>query len=250
MTPPAGPIGLLEGLATTRAIRRYTDQPVTDEELAAILHSATRAPTGSNRQPFRFMVLRDGPVAAEAKRLIGVAAQTMWSEKRVADGYDRGSGTLRDSPKARMERTMQHYVDNFGRVPVLVLPCLVRYREPSVFEGSSIYPACQNLLLAARAIGLGGVLTGFHHTVESELNALLGVPENAIIHATITLGHPKGRHGPVRRRPLSELVFENGWGLSPSWAIDPLGTAFTSNGPPRSAEPTDHNSPAERLVGD
>ena len=229
------PIDLLEGISTTRAIRRYTDEPVTDAQLATILHAATRAPTGSNRQPFRFLVLREGPQAVEAKRLIGGAAQAMWSKKRVHDGYDRGSGTLEDSPKARMERTMARYVDEFERVPVLVLPCLVRYREPSVFEGSSIYPACQNLLLAARAIGLGGVLTGFHHAVERELAELLGVPGDAVIHATITLGHPAGRHGPVRRRPLGELVYEDGWGASPSWAVDPEGTAFTSAGPPKRA---------------
>ena len=227
------PIDLLEGISTTRAIRRYTDEPVTDAQLATILHAATRAPTGSNRQPFRFLVLRDGPNAVEAKRLIGGAAKVMWTQKRVHDGYDRGSGTVADSPKARMERTMQRYVDDFERVPVLVLPCLVRYREPSVFEGSSVYPACQNLLLAARAIGLGGVLTGFHHSVEGELVELLGVPSDAVIHATITLGHPEGRHGPVRRRPLAELVYEDSWGASPSWAVDPEGTAFTSAGPPK-----------------
>ena len=227
------PIDLLEGISTTRAIRRYTDEPVTDAQLATILHAATRAPTGSNRQPFRFLVLRDGPNAVEAKRLIGRAAKVMWTQKRVHDGYDRGSGTVADSPKARMERTMQRYVDDFERVPVLVLPCLVRYREPSVFEGSSVYPACQNLLLAARAIGLGGVLTGFHHSVEGELVELLGVPSDAVIHATITLGHPEGRHGPVRRRPLAELVYEDSWGASPSWAVDPEGTAFTSAGPPK-----------------
>ena len=229
------PVDLLEGISTTRAIRRYTDEPVTDAQLATMLHAATRAPTGSNRQPFRFLVLRDGPNAAQAKRLIGAAAQAMWREKRLHDGYDRGSGADVDSKTARMERTMQRYVDEFERVPVLVLPCLVRYREPSVFEGSSIYPACQNLLLAARAIGLGGVLTGFHHAVERELAQLLGVPGDAVIHATITLGHPEGRHGPVRRRPLGELVYEDSWGTSPSWAVDPDGTAFTSAGPPKRA---------------
>ena len=227
------PIDLLEGISTTRAIRRYTDEPVTDEQLATMLHAATRAPSGSNRQPFRFLVLRDGPKAVKAKQLIAGAAQAMWTEKRVHDGYDRGSGTLEDSPKARMERTMARYVDEFERVPVLVLPCLVRYREPSVFEGSSVYPACQNLLLAARAIGLGGVLTGFHHAVERELVELLGVPGDAVIHATITLGHPEGRHGPVRRRPLAEFVYEDSWGASPSWAVDPEGTTFTSAGPPK-----------------
>ncbi len=227
------PIGLLDGLATTRAIRRYTDEPVTDEQLNTILFAATRAPTGSNRQPFRFIVLRDSASAKEAKRLIGGAARRVWSAKRVSDGYDRGSGAVADSPKARMERTMQRYVDEFERVPVLILPCLVRYREPSPFEGSSVYPACQNLLLAARATGLGGVITGFHSGVERELVELLHVPDGAVIHATITLGRPEGQHGPVRRRPVAELVYEDQWGDSPAWAVDPEGTTFTSAGPPK-----------------
>ena len=225
-------VDLLEGLATTRAIRRYTDEPVSNEQLQKIMFAATRAPTGSNRQPFRFIVLRDSEVACAAKALIGGAARSIWGEKRINDGYSRESGAVADSPKSRMERTMQRYVDEFERVPVLILPCLIRYRAPTPFEGSSVYPACQNLLLAARAVGLGGVLTGFHSGVYDELVALLGVPEGAVIHATITLGRPEGQHGPVRRRPIRELIFEDGWGRSPEWAIDPDGTRFTSAGPP------------------
>src|SRR5882724_11973089 len=107
---PADIVGMLEGLTSTRAIRHYTDEPVPDEALRDILFAATRAPSGSNRQPFRFIVLTDGPVAAEAKRLIGEGARAFWAAKREADGYDTGSGAQTDSPKARMGRTMQHYV--------------------------------------------------------------------------------------------------------------------------------------------
>ena len=123
-------VSLYEGLLTTRAIRRYTDEPVPDEVLRDILFAATRAPSGSNRQPFRFVVLTDGPVAREAKRLIGEGARRFWAAKREADGYDSGSGAQADSPKARMARTMQHYVDTYESVPVLVLACFVRYRHP------------------------------------------------------------------------------------------------------------------------
>jgi len=226
-----GGVDALEALATTRAIRRYTDEPVTDDQLATIMFAATRAPSGSNRQPFRFLVLRDGAIADEAKALIGRAAQAFWADKRVRDGYDRGSGADPASPKARMAATMEHYVDNLHRVPVLILPCLVRYREPSPTEGASIYPACQNLLIAARAIGLGGVLTNWHGGAESALRALLEVPDEAAIAATITLGRPAGSHGPVRRRPLGELVFADRWGDAPAWAQDPPGTRHTSAGP-------------------
>ncbi len=227
------PIGLLEGIATTRAIRRYLDEPIPDEALRDILFAATRGPSGSNRQPFRFVVLTDSPKAQQAKRLIGAAARSMWSEKRRNDGYDQGSGADESSPKARMARTMQSYVDEFDRVPVLVLPCLVRYRAPTPMEGASIYPAVQNLLLAARALGYGGVITGFHGAVDAELKTLLGIPEEVFIAATVTLGKPRGAHGPVRRRPMRELVYGDNWGTAPTWAEDPSGTRYTSAGPPK-----------------
>ena len=79
-------VSLYEGLLSTRAIRRYTDERVPDVALRDILFAATRAPSGSNRQPFRFIVLTDGPVAAEGKRLIGEGARRFWAAKREADG--------------------------------------------------------------------------------------------------------------------------------------------------------------------
>ncbi|MBV9662910.1 MAG: nitroreductase family protein [Actinobacteria bacterium] len=232
---PADTVGLLEGITTTRAIRRYADEPVPADALRAMLFAATRAPSGSNRQPFRFVVLTDGPKAVEAKALIAGVAQRFWTAKREADGYDAGSGADESSPKARMARTMQHFVDTFDRVPVLILPCLMRYRAPSPFEGASIYPACQNLLLAARALGYGGVLTEWHMGVEKELRALLDIPEDVFMAATISIGKPAGRHGTVRRRPLGDLVYEEAWEQPAPWAVDPAGTRFTSAGPPRGA---------------
>jgi nitroreductase len=226
-------VGLLEGLATTRAIRRYADEPVPEHVLRDILFAATRAPSGSNRQPFRFVVLTGGPRAAEAKRLIAASARALWAAKREADQYGKGSGADPGSPKSRMARAMQAYVDGFDRVPCLILPCLVRYRAPSPMEGASVYPAVQNLLLAARALGYGGVITGFHAPVERELKALLGIPDEVFVSCTVTLGKPRGRHGPVRRRPLAELVYGDRWGEAPGWAVDPPGTRHTSAGPPK-----------------
>ena len=229
---PADNVGLLEGITTTRAIRRYTDDPVPPEALRAMLFAASRAPSGSNRQPFRFVVLTDGPGADEAKRLIAASARAMWADKRRHDHYDSGSGARADSPKSRMARSMEEYVERFESIPVLILACLVRYRPAHSFEGASVFPACQNLLLAARALGYGGVLTGFHFAVEHELRELLAIPEDVFVAATITIGRPKGRHGPVRRRPLSEVVFDERWGKPASWALDPPGTRHTSAGPP------------------
>ena len=235
---PRDVVGLLEGLTTTRAIRRYTADPVPPEALRAMLFAATRAPSGSNRQPFRFMVLTDGPKAREAKRIVAEGAKKIWGSKRETDGYDRGSGAEQLSPKARMARTMQHYVDHFSEVPVLVFPCLVRYREPAPMEGASVYPACQNLLLAARALGYGGAFTGMHYNVESELRELLRIPDGVFVAGTITLGKPFGHQGPVRRRPISELVYSEEWEHAPDWAVDPPGAQHTAAGPPKSPPPT------------
>jgi nitroreductase len=223
----------LDGLATTRAIRRYTDDPIPDEDLGTILWHATRAPSGSNRQPFRFIVLRDGPNARQAKAVLGRSFRDMWASKRAEDGYDARSGADDDSPKARMGRTVQSFVDHFEDTPVVVLACMKRYRDPHPTEGASVYPACQNLLLAARAIGYGGVLTLWHQLVETELRELLGIPDGVAIAATVALGKPAGSHGPVRRRPVGELVYDDGWEQPAAWAVDPDGTRFTAAGPPR-----------------
>jgi len=122
---------------------------------------------------------------------------------------------------------MQYYVDHFEEIPVVVLVGLVRYRSANPYEGASVYPACQNLLLAARALGYGGALTMWHQGVEGELREILEVPDEVALSACITLGRPQGSHGPVRRRPIRDLVFDDQWGRAADWAVDPDGTEFT-----------------------
>jgi nitroreductase len=222
---------LLDGIATTRAIRRYRPDPIPEDDLATILWHATRAPSGSNRQPARFIVLRDGPAAREAKALLGQAFRAGWGGKRGTHGFDRGSGADPGSPKARAARAMQAFVDRFEQTPVVVLACIERWRAPHVSEGGSVYPACQNLLLAARALGYGGVLSMWHGYVEADLRRVLNMPDEAVIASTIPLGVPEGHHGPVRRLPLRDVVFDDTWGAEAPWALDPPGTRFTSAGP-------------------
>jgi nitroreductase len=231
-TLPPDTVGLLEGICSTRAIRRYRDEPVPDDVLRDVLFAASRAPSGSNRQPFRFLVLTDGPKARAAKELIAGGARQAWGSKRSADRYDQGSGADSDSPKALMARTMDDYVEHLADVPVIILPCMIRYRAPFPAEGASIYPACQNILLAARARGYGGVMTIWNLFVDAELRTLLGIPDDVFVAATITLGRPQGAHGPVRRRPLNELVYLDQWEGPAPFAVDPPGTRHTAAGPP------------------
>ncbi|MFW2382145.1 MAG: nitroreductase family protein [Acidimicrobiales bacterium] len=217
-------IGLLDGLATTRAIRRFRPEPVPTEDLSAILFAATRAPSGSNRQPVRFLVLRDGPTAAIAKELLSSAFAEAWESKSAAEGY-REAGS--ESPRGRLKAAMADMIDRFADIPVVVLVCTTP-RHHTLIDGASVYPACQNLLLAARALGYGGVLTGWHSTVEEQLKELCGIPDDVVIAATIPLGVPEGRHGPVRRRPLADSVYEDRWDVRASWPTDPAGTRFAS----------------------
>jgi nitroreductase len=219
-------VGLLEGMATTRAIRRYRPDPIPEADLAAMLFAATRAPSGTNSQGFRFVVLRDGPVASEAKALLGRAFREQWAVKQQVEGMDRAAA----APGTRSRRlldAMDSFVQNFERTPVVVIACLIRQAPPSPREGASIYPACQNLLLAARALGYGGVFSMWHTAVEPELRTLLAIPSGTAVAATIPLGRPVGGHGPVRRRPLGEFVFEERWDAPAAWAKDPEGTRFS-----------------------
>jgi len=221
MTADRAAVSLLEGLATTRAIRRYTADPIPDEDLAEILWYAGRAPSGTNRQPFRFIVLRRGDdVARPARELLGRSFRASWVSKQADLGVRVGTGAATDGPKERMAASMQHYVDHLEETPVIVLVGLERYRGPSPYEGASVYPACQNLLLAARALGYGGALTGFHHAVEAELRELLGVPDGVALSACITLGVPAGRHGPLRRKPIADLTHDGRWGRRAEWLDD------------------------------
>jgi nitroreductase len=207
-------VGLLEALATTRAIRRYRDEPIPTEDLAKILWFAGRAPSGSNRQAFRFLTLLNGPKALQARQVLGNSFRHGWALKREQDNYR----------PSRFADSMQEYVDKFETHPAVILVCLDRYRDPNWHEGASVYPACQNLLLAARGLGYGGALTMWHLEVESELREILSIPAHVALSACITLGVPVGRHGPLRRKPVSQVTYEDAWGQTPEWAdiTDPI----------------------------
>lgn len=214
--------GLYEGLVSTRAIRRYRDDDVPEPDLNAILFAATRAPSGHNRQPFRFVVVRRTPETVEVRRLLTGAFRQAWAGSREDPPADD------TSRRARMARTMSHFVDHVGDAPVIVFACLrSRGRPNDLFDGASVFPACQNLLLAARSLGYGGVMSTWHLPVVDELARLLGLPDEVDVVATIPIGRPVGGHGPVRRLPLGDLVYENSWGNPAPWAVDLPGTRYT-----------------------
>jgi nitroreductase len=215
-------LSLYDGIITTRAIRRYRPDDIPVADLNDIMFAATRGPSGHNTQPFRFLVLRKTPEAAEARRLLGVGFVQAWAPQRQEPAADD------TSRRARMARTMNHFVDTIADAPVIVLALVHDSRVRSdITAGASVYPACQNLLLAARALGYGGVVTMWHRPVADQLNAELKLPDDVSIVATIPLGVPAGAHGAVRRLPLADLVFENRFGEAAPWAADPPGTRYT-----------------------
>ncbi len=214
-------IDMLEGIATARSIHRYSFDPIPDEHLGKILYAGTRAPSGTNRQPFRFLVLRDGERARQAKKLMGNAYREGWGHKAGSEGWGKSSDSGKSSRRIRSMEAVTYFVDNFEKIPVVILACLVRFREAHHQEGASIFPACQNVLLAARALGYGACFSGWHSLVEDELKELLDIPPEVVLSITITLGKPLGSHGPVRRFPVRELVFDDRWEEPALWVSDP-----------------------------
>ncbi|MEY2475220.1 MAG: hypothetical protein QOG87_535 [Actinomycetota bacterium] len=197
---------LREAMRTARAVRRYRPDPVSDDVLARCLEAASWAPSGSNRQGWRFVVLRSDAVRA----VLGPAYRRGWED--MVGAYGAAPDPSDDSPRARLLRTMAHFVEHFHEVPVYVLFCVqAREREPWLTDGASVYPGVQNFLLAAREEGLGAVMTTWFQYCDAELREVIGIPDDWELAALVPVGWPVGGHGPVRRRPLAELASVDRW---------------------------------------
>jgi nitroreductase len=197
------PMSLFDAINSQRAIRHFNAQPVSDEAVETMLHAAIRAPSGGNRQPWRFVVIRD----AALKQRLGQWYLAAWQ-----------AATARMAALTQPYRHGAELAHQMETVPVLILAC-IDHREVGIgpgpiTRGASIYPTVQNLLLAARALGLGTVLTTLHTQYESEIKALLHIPETVETAALIPVGYPAegSRFGHARRMPLSEVVFHERWG--------------------------------------
>lgn len=203
----AAPVDLWEVMRTASTVRRYRDEPVSDEVLERCLLAATWAPSGANQQPWKFVVLR----SAEAREVVTAGAARTW--QALADYYGLSvPEDAADDPRSRALRTMAEHTRVGGSAPALVMFCI--QPQPGAAElqqGGSIYPAVQNFLLAARAQGLGAAITLWHYSCEAELRAVAGVPADWQIASLLTVGWPKGRHRLVRRKPLTEVAVTDHW---------------------------------------
>ncbi len=201
-------IDLFEIIRTTRSMRRLKPDPVPNELLRKILEAGTCAPSGGNMQRWRFLVIRDPQV----KQTVGALYRRAWDEI-VAPRYRSGEpapGTNRERFD-RMLAAAEYLAHHIHEAPVWIVPCL-QGASPTRTAGSSIYPAVQNMLLAARALGFGATLTTLYLNFEKEAEAALGLPPDWHSYALIPIGYPTGRFGPVRRAVLEDVVFEDRWG--------------------------------------
>jgi nitroreductase len=210
---PATANDFFEVIGTQRAMRRLKPDPVPDTLIQKIIWAATRAPSGGNRQPWRFLVVTD---PAKRKALAGLYSEA-WETYR-ASGYGGSAGKQLSPEDAdsneRVLRSSQYLADHMAEVPVLILVCT--FSAPSVnagiAAGSSIYPAIQNLMLAARALGLGTALTTIHRQKQDEVRKLLDIPGTVETAALIPVGWPMGRFGEGRRLPPEYVTYYDSWG--------------------------------------
>jgi len=197
---------VFEALHTTRAIRRFKTDPVPDELITKVLDAAIRAPSGGNGQPWSFMVVKD----AGLKRQVAAHYRRAWNE---VYGPAERAATM----DSRVYQSATYLAEHMAEAPVFIIPCIATPGGRSSFSaGSSIYPAVQNLMVAARGLGLGTTLTSLHKRYEAEVKAILGIPDGVETAALIPMGYPADgvKFGPVRRRPVGEVAYLDRWGAA------------------------------------
>lgn len=203
---------LEEAMTTQRAVRRLRTDPVPDALVLRLIELALKAPTGSNAQNWEFVVLRDPSVKARLAR-----------QNRFAWGLYGGLGRRLAATDPKMLRVLdaaQWQADHLHEAPVIVVACLrgVRLPFPNIFAASyygSIFPSVQNLLLAARAAGLGAALITLPLWSTFAARRILGLPWSVTPCAVVPLGWPLGRYGPTTRRPVGDVVSLDRFGHRP-----------------------------------
>ncbi|MFB6627276.1 nitroreductase family protein [Streptomyces sp. NPDC056374] len=226
---------LFDTMSTMRAMRRLKPEPVSEALVERLVQAAVWGPSGGNMQRFEYLVVTDRDVMARLAPL--------W--ERCVDAYLATTGALApegmdETAYGRMVAAIEYQRDHFADTPALIIPCYqfpaprvpeegyvvsaqalgpvatqrmvdTQERFMALAEGSCVYPGVQNLLLAARGLGLAANITIWHLMLEEEWKQALGIPEDMRTFAAIPVGWPMGNFGPVRRRPVSEVVHLNRW---------------------------------------
>ena len=203
LDPPAQlGMSIGEAMFTQRAIRRLKPDPVSDEDLKTLMDAASKAPSSRNSQSARFLVVRD----RDRLRRFGELYREAWWAKRPAGWTPEGV------PEGDLHLSAMRLADAMKDAPLVVLAV-----STSPGQANSVLPAVQNLMLAARALGIGSVLTTLHAQVADRIHELFKMPPEAEVHCCIPLGYPEGRFGTTTRRPTSETTYYEEWGNPPPW---------------------------------
>ena len=198
------PIG--EAMFTQRSIRRMRPDPISVEHLRLIVAAAAKAPNGGNRQIGRLLVATDRDKVAAFGELY---RRSWWAKRKVDRGWngpeDVPPGDTSLAPAMRLADEMRD------------VPCVVFVLSEPPHHPESVLPAAQNLMLAARALGVGSVPTRLHSDDYGEFRSMFGVPADVEFHLAIPLGYPRGRFGPTSRLPTAETTHWNEWGGAVPW---------------------------------
>ena len=208
---PEGTEDLFEILHTTRAMRRLKPDPEPDDLIRQILLAGQAAASGGNTQRWRFLVLKDPKIKKAVQVYYKKAFDEVVGPRYATSAPPPGSDPARYK---RQHAAVEYLTDHYHEAPVWIVACLEdgSVSGPGRSAGASIYPAVQNMLLAARALGLGSTLTTRHINYEKEVDAAMGIPPGFHSYAILPIGYPMGRFGPVGRGPLADVVYLDGWG--------------------------------------
>jgi nitroreductase len=201
---------LFEAIYTTRSMRRLKPDPVPDSVLVKVIEAATMGPSGSNRQPWIFLVVTD----SETKQFVAERYKKAW-EIYFTDKAREVVANEPDSPQGRILRSAKYLAEHIAEVPVMLFACVKKYNDPRRAGQpmtNALFPAIQNLCLAARAYGLGTSITQLHSMSAKEVDARLGVPPEYSNVALIPIGYPKGRWGRPERKLALSVTFWEKWG--------------------------------------
>jgi F420 biosynthesis protein FbiB-like protein len=204
-------VDFFEVLHTQRSIRHFKPDPVPDDAIWKMIDAAIRAPSGGNTQPWAWLVISD---PAKKQALADAVREGLGDLDKALEAADQ----LPTASQRRMRRASVTFRSDVASAPVIIIPCLVHPTSPSsdmtsIWAGSSIYGAVQNMMLAARAQGLGTVLTTFNIALEDLIRKEYGLPDDARPVAVIPVGYPDGQtFGPTTRKAVDTVTYWDGWG--------------------------------------
>ena len=200
-----------EVMFTQRAIRYWVEEPVSRELIERVIEAASKAPSGSNHQPWMFVVADRDPV----KTSIAEALRDYYEEGPLKTLVESSQKT-EDSSQRLMMSGAANFFTNLRTAPAIIIPCLYKLSSPTsemntLIAGSSIYLAVQNMLLAARALGLGTLMTTSHSLIEEVIREVCKIPDDAQPAALIPIGFPAVKFGPTKRKPVRDIIAWNQW---------------------------------------